>query len=133
MEWSNSLLRHFKIQTLLKINCSMAAISPFGVTQHSQIFHFSLETEFNALRFINYTIPRLCSTYAVATIGGIFRAERYFLLLKATSHSTIVDIPMRLLREDERHRGGFTPLKKACNSRDGNYSFEFCTLHAAHT
>ena len=84
----------------------MAAISAFRVTQHSQIFHFSLEIEFNALRFINYTIfvifvaivmaynififilfcsiavvpyilgctikhlgtiPRLCSTYAVAT------------------------------------------------------------------
>ena len=38
VEWSNSLLRHFKIQTLLKINCSMAAISAFGVTQHNQIF-----------------------------------------------------------------------------------------------
>ena len=37
-EWSNSLLKHFKIQTLLKINCCMAAISAFGVTQHSQIF-----------------------------------------------------------------------------------------------
>ena len=50
----------------------MAAISAFGVTQHSQIcrfFHFSLEIEFNALRFINYTIPRFCSTYAVATLG----------------------------------------------------------------
>ena len=46
----------------------MATISDFGVTQHSQMFHFSLETEFNALRFINYTIPRLCSTYVVATI-----------------------------------------------------------------
>ena len=38
VEWLNSLLRHFKIQTLLKINCSMAAITAFGVTQHSQIF-----------------------------------------------------------------------------------------------
>ena len=38
MEWSISLLRHFKIQTLLKINCCMAAISAFRVTQHSQIF-----------------------------------------------------------------------------------------------
>ena len=63
VEWSNSLLRHFKIQTLLKINCCIAAISAFGVTQHSQLFHFSLEIEFNALRFINYTIPRLSSTY----------------------------------------------------------------------
>ena len=40
MEWSNSLLRHFKIQTLLKVNCCMAAISAFRVTQHSQIFSF---------------------------------------------------------------------------------------------
>ena len=38
MEWSISLLRHFKIQTLLKINCCMATISAFRVTQHSQIF-----------------------------------------------------------------------------------------------
>ena len=38
VEWSNSLLRHFKIQTSLKINCSMAAISAFGVMQRSQIF-----------------------------------------------------------------------------------------------
>ena len=38
VEWSNSLLKQFKIQTLLKINCCMAAISAFRVTQHSQIF-----------------------------------------------------------------------------------------------
>ena len=43
-------------------------ISSFRVTQHNQIFHFSLEIEFNAMRFINYTIPRLRLTYAVATI-----------------------------------------------------------------
>ena len=46
----------------------MAAISAFGVTQHGQIFHFSLEIEFNTLYFINYTIPRLCSTYTMATL-----------------------------------------------------------------
>ena len=68
MECSNSLLRHFEIQMLLKINCCMAACSAFRVMQHSQIFHFSLEIEFNAFRFINYTIPRLCSTYAVTTL-----------------------------------------------------------------
>ena len=39
--------------------------------------------------------------------------------VKATSHSTIFDIPMRPLREDQRHR----PLQKVRNSRDGNYSF----------
>ena len=38
VEWSISLLRHFQIQTLLKINCCMATISAFRVTQHSQIF-----------------------------------------------------------------------------------------------
>ena len=43
MEWSNSLLRHFKIQTLLKINCCMAAISAFRVTQHSQIFRTRIQ------------------------------------------------------------------------------------------
>ena len=31
----------------------MATIGAFRVTQHSQIFHFSLEIEVNALRFIN--------------------------------------------------------------------------------
>ena len=41
-------------------------------------------------------------------LGGIFRAERHFLLLKATSHSTIFDIPTRPLREDQRHRQRFT-------------------------
>ena len=34
----------------------------------TRFFHFSLEIEFNALRFINYTIPRLCSIYVVATL-----------------------------------------------------------------
>ena len=53
----------------------MAAISAFRVTQHIQIFHFSLEIEFNALRFINYTIPRLCSTNAVATIEVVLKID----------------------------------------------------------
>ena len=44
----------------------MAGISAFAT--QPDFFHFFLEIEFNALRFINYTIPRLCSTYAVATI-----------------------------------------------------------------
>ena len=30
------------------------------------------------------------------------------LFVKATSHSTIVDIPMRPMREDQRHRQRFT-------------------------
>ena len=46
----------------------MAASSAFRVTQHSQTFSLFFRIEFNALRFINYTIPRLCSTYAEATL-----------------------------------------------------------------
>ena len=68
--WSNSLLRHCKIQTLLKINCCMAVISALRVTQHiiDIVLNFSLEIEFNTLRFINYIYNfRLCSTYAAAT------------------------------------------------------------------
>ena len=49
VEWSNSLLRHFKIQTLLKINCSVAAISAFGVTQHSQIFSLFLRNRIQCI------------------------------------------------------------------------------------
>ena len=49
VEWSNSLLRHFKIQTLLKINCSMAAISAFGVTQHSQIISLSFRNRIQCI------------------------------------------------------------------------------------
>ena len=33
---------------------------------------------------------------------------RLAINLKATSHSTIFDIPMRPLREDQRHRRRFT-------------------------
>ena len=30
------------------------------------------------------------------------------IIIKATSHSTSFDVPMRLVREDERHRRRFT-------------------------
>ena len=33
------------------------------------IIPLSLETEFNTVRFINYTIPRFCSTFAIQSIG----------------------------------------------------------------
>ena len=49
----------------------------------ARFFHFSLEIEFNALRFINYTIPRLCSTYAVATI--VYREIQLIALMLMTS------------------------------------------------
>ena len=49
--------------------------------------------------------------------------------MKATSHSTIFDIPMRPLREDKKHRHR---VEEDRNSRDGNHSFEFCPLHIAY-
>ena len=45
--------------------------------------------------------------------------------VEATSHSTIFDIPMRPLCEDQKQPTSFYPLKKTRNFRDGNYSFEF--------
>ena len=70
VEWSNSLLRHFKIQMLLKINCCMAVISAFCVTQVSQISSLIFRNRIQgiALLIINYTVPKLCSIYAVATL-----------------------------------------------------------------
>ena len=50
VEWSNSLLSHFKIQTLLKINCCMAAISAFRVTQHNQIFSLFFRSRIQCIR-----------------------------------------------------------------------------------
>ena len=38
-------------------------------------------------------------------------AKGYFSL-KATSHSTIFDIPMRPLREDQKHRDRFTRKRR---------------------
>ena len=65
-----------------------------------------------------------------------FESNQFDLFqVKATSHSTTLDIPMRPLREDQRSKTptSFYPLKKARSSRDGNYSFDFCSLYAAHT
>ena len=44
-----SLLRHFKTKTLLKINCCMAAISAFRVTQHRQIFSLSFRNRIQCI------------------------------------------------------------------------------------
>ena len=46
----------------------MATIITFVSRSIARFFHFSLEIEFSAMRFTNYTIPRLHSTYAVANI-----------------------------------------------------------------
>ena len=70
----------------------MAAISAFRVTQHSQIFHFSLEIEFNALHFISYTIPRLSSSYAVATIKTVYFRLAAASLSFIQSHRNLVEI-----------------------------------------
>ena len=49
VEWSISLLRHFKIRTLLKINCCMIAISAFRVTQHRQIFSLFFRNQIQSI------------------------------------------------------------------------------------
>ena len=50
---------------------------------------------------------------------------------KGTAHSTIFDIPMRPMREDQTLTT-FFQLKTVHHFRNGNYSFEFCSLHAGH-
>ena len=71
---------------LLKISIVDAIIDVFRVTRLNCSFpSVSLEI---AVRFINYTIP------------GVITASQ----LKAISHSTIFDIPMRPVREDQRYR-----------------------------
>ena len=54
-----------------------------------------------------------CTDFTTITTGGPkvgVSNERFTakVKLKATSHSTICDIPMRLLREDQKHRHRFT-------------------------
>ena len=51
--------------------------------------------------------------------------------VKSTFNSTISDVPMRPVSEDQRQRRRFT-VKTVRNFRNGNYSFEFCPLHAVH-
>ena len=69
----------------------MISISAFRVTQHNQIFSLSLEIEFNALRFINYTSPRLCSTYAVATVDNLTRIPYNLILCESVQYSRSYD------------------------------------------
>ena len=75
----------------------------------ARFFHFSLEIEFNALRFINYTIPRLCSTYAVATLVTSVVSIHFF---KATFHFTISRRGQRATGKIQRnnyHHGSCEP------------------------
>ena len=47
----------------------------------ARFFQFSLEIKFNALHFIKYIIPRLCSAYAVATLPFTCSEQTYHLSL----------------------------------------------------
>ena len=77
----------------------MAVIRAFRVTQHSQIFSLSLEIEFNALCFINYTIPRLCSSYAVATSDHVVAPGSSFISCTAPDKALGVRPPDFLIVE----------------------------------
>ena len=73
VEWSNSLLRHFKIQALLKINCCMAAISAFRVTQHSQSFSFFFRNRIQCI-----ALYQLHNSQALLNLRrSYFRADNY--------------------------------------------------------
>ena len=84
MEYPFSLLGHLTFQTLLKFcqSGSTPAIS-----------FLSLETELNTVCFINYTIPRLCSFFAVQSIVRIAKqgASRKVIIHSSESkvHGTL--------------------------------------------
>ena len=85
VEWSISLLRHFKIQTLLKINCCMAAISAFRVTQHSQIFSLFFRNRIQCI-----ALYQLYNSQALLNLrrGYYIRLEcqnKYFLVWTSSS------------------------------------------------
>ena len=79
MEWSTSLLRHFKIQTLLKINC-MAAISAFGVAQHSQICSLFFRNRTQCIAFY-----QLYNFQALFNLRRGYYTLRYLVLLTVTN------------------------------------------------
>ena len=57
-------------QTLLKINVVYAELVLFVSRGTAVQFPLlSLEIEFNIMRFINYTIPRLFKTFAIHSVG----------------------------------------------------------------
>ena len=78
------------------------------------------------------------SSYVQFCLGGHFSEQAEAALrcekmnhLKATFHLTTFDIPMppcvKIKDTDD-----VLSVKEGRNSRDGNYSFEFFPLHAAH-
>ena len=101
VEWSNSLLRHFKIQTLLKINCSMAAISAFGVTQHCQIFSLFFRNRIQCIVLYqlhnSQALLNLCRGYcSTARLGTMQdgrgnKAENYSSISTTNQHQLLQD------------------------------------------
>ena len=80
VKWSNSLLRHFKIHTLLKINCCMAAISAFRVTQHSQIFSLFFRNRIQCI-----ALYQLHNSQALPNLRrGYFSSQNLALIPKYT-------------------------------------------------
>ena len=95
MEWSISLLRHFKIQTLLKINCCMATISAFRVTQHSQIFSL-----FSRNRIQCIALYQLYNSQALLNLdmfGMLKRTHRRDILASSESCSEQSELLEKLL------------------------------------
>ena len=87
VEWSNSLLRHFKIQTLLKINCCMTAISAFRVTQHTQIFSLFFRNRIQCIAF-----------YQLHNSRALLNLRRgYFRHLKSASSNEELALAVRVV------------------------------------
>ena len=115
VEWSNSLLRHFKIKTLSKINCSMAAITAFGVTQHSHIFSLFFRNRIqcialyqlhNSQALLNLrcgcysNLPRTCFKSKSLLNSVIFITELHLrVFLTPCSSSNSEKIPLNLTED----------------------------------
>ena len=101
MEWLNSLLRHFKIQTLLKINCCMAAISAFRVTQHSQIFSLFFRNRIKCIALYQLHSSqallnlRLLRHFKIQTLLKINCCMAAISAFRVTQHSQIFSLFFR--------------------------------------
>ena len=94
-EWSNSLLRHFKIRTLLKINCCMASISAFGVTQHSQIFSLFFRNRIQCIALYqlhnSQALLNLRSGYFIRSHFPL--VQKFYMILHPDVKSEVTDRP----------------------------------------
>ena len=96
VEWSISPLRYFKIQTLLKINCCMAAISAFRATQHSQIFSLFFRNRIQCIALYqlhnSQALLNLRRGYYSNLLRTCFKSQSQpdsIIFIKATFHLTI--------------------------------------------